>query len=63
MTSFKRTQRKYVQKTYRVRNWTEYETGLRAWQPDARRVEARLACSILNRMLELGAARSCSIGG
>ena len=30
MTSFKRTQRKYVQKTYRVRNWREYETGLRA---------------------------------
>ena len=30
MTSFKRTQRKYVQRTYRVRNWREYETGLRA---------------------------------
>ena len=30
MTSFKRTQRKYVQKAYRVRNWWEYETGLRA---------------------------------
>jgi len=30
MTSFKRSQRKYVQKTYRVRNWSEYETGLRA---------------------------------
>ncbi len=30
MTSFKRTQRKYVQKTYRVRNWCEYEAGLRA---------------------------------
>ena len=29
MTSFKRSQRKYVQKTYRVRNWSEYETGLR----------------------------------
>ncbi len=29
MTSFKRTQRKYVQKTYRVRNWAEYEAGLR----------------------------------
>ncbi len=29
-SSFKRTQRKYVQKTYRVRNWQEYETGLRA---------------------------------
>ena len=28
MTSFKRTQRKYVQKAYRVRNWREYETGL-----------------------------------
>ena len=26
----KRTQRKYVQKAYRVRNWREYETGLRA---------------------------------
>ena len=30
MTSFKRTQRKYVQKAYRVRNWREYETGFRA---------------------------------
>ena len=30
MTSFKRTQRKYVQKAYRVLNWREYETGLRA---------------------------------
>ena len=30
MTSFKRTQRQYVQKAYRVRNWREYETGLRA---------------------------------
>ena len=29
MTSFKRSQRKYVQKAYRVRNWREYETGLR----------------------------------
>ena len=26
MTSFKRTERKYVQKAYRVRNWREYET-------------------------------------
>ena len=30
MTSFKRTQRKDVQKASRVRNWREYETGLRA---------------------------------
>ena len=30
MTSFTRTQRKDVQKAYRVRNWREYETGLRA---------------------------------
>ena len=30
MTSFKRTQRKDVQKAYRVRKWREYETGLRA---------------------------------
>ena len=37
MTSFTRTQRKsvprrrsHVQKAYRVRNWREYETGLRA---------------------------------
>ena len=29
MTSFKRTQRKYVQKAYRVRNWREYETGVK----------------------------------
>ena len=30
MTSFKRSQRKYVQKTYVVRNWNEYETILRS---------------------------------
>ena len=29
MSQFKRTQRKYVQKAYRVRNWREYETSLR----------------------------------
>ncbi len=29
MSSFKRTQRKYVKKTYRVKNWREYEQGLR----------------------------------
>jgi len=34
---------------------------LRARDPDGRRAEARLACNILNRMLELGAARSCAI--
>ena len=37
MTSFKRTQRKYVQKAYRVRNWREYErttpaTSIRRWR-------------------------------
>ena len=30
MASFTRPQRKYVQKASRVRNWREYETGLRA---------------------------------
>ena len=29
MTSFKRKQQKYVKKPYRVRNWSEYEAGLR----------------------------------
>ena len=29
MSIFKRTQRKYVNKTYRVRNWRDYEAGLR----------------------------------
>ena len=29
MSRFKRSQRKYVQKVYRVRNWSEYEAGLR----------------------------------
>ena len=29
MSSFKRSQRKYVKKAYRVRNWREYELGLR----------------------------------
>ena len=28
MSIFKRTQRKYVKKAYRVRNWREYEAGL-----------------------------------
>ena len=27
MSIFKRTQRKYVKKAYRVRNWREYEAG------------------------------------
>ena len=35
---------------------------LSARQPDAQRVEVRLACNILNRMIELGAAQSYSIG-
>ena len=29
MSSFKRSQRKYVKKAYRVRNWRKYEAGLR----------------------------------
>ncbi len=29
MSIFKRTQRKYVKNAYRVRNWREYEAGLR----------------------------------
>ena len=29
MSIFKRTQRKYVKKAYRVRNWREYGAGLR----------------------------------
>ena len=29
MSILKRTQRKYVKKAYRVRNWREYEAGLR----------------------------------
>jgi hypothetical protein len=29
MSIFKRTQRKYVNKAYRVRNWREYEANLR----------------------------------
>ena len=29
MTIFKRTQRKYVKKAYRIRNWRQYEAGLR----------------------------------
>lgn len=29
MSKFKRGQRKYVKKTYRVRNWRDYEAGLR----------------------------------
>ena len=30
MNIFKRTQRKYVKKAYRVRNWREYEAGVYA---------------------------------
>ena len=29
MSSFSRRQQKYVKKSYRVRNWAEYEAGLR----------------------------------
>ena len=29
MSNFKRSQAKYVKKQYRVRNWHQYETGLR----------------------------------
>ena len=29
MSHFKRSQSKYVKKAYRVRNWREYEAGLR----------------------------------
>ncbi len=29
MSSFKRSQRKFVKKAYRARNWSEYEVGLR----------------------------------
>ncbi len=29
MSSFKRSQRKYVKKAHRVRNWRNYEAGLR----------------------------------
>ena len=35
---------------------------LRARDPAARKVEVRLGCGVLNRMLGLGAVRSCSIG-
>ncbi len=29
MSSFKRSQRKYVKRACRIQNWREYETGLR----------------------------------
>ncbi len=29
MSAFERSQLKYVKKAYRVRNWREYEAGLR----------------------------------
>ena len=35
---------------------------LRARDCDSQRVEARLSCGVLNRMAELGAAQSYSIG-
>ncbi len=57
MSIFKRTQRKYVKKAYRVRNWREYEGGLAA-----QRVEARIGCKILNTMTALGMPDSEMIG-
>jgi hypothetical protein len=35
---------------------------LRSREPHAQAVEVRLSCNVLNRMLELGAAKSYSIG-
>ena len=35
---------------------------LRARDPAAQKVEVRLGCNVLNRMLELGAARSVAVG-
>ena len=35
---------------------------LRSLEPQAQTVEVRLSCNVLNRMLELGAAKSYSIG-
>ena len=36
MSIFKRTQRKYVKKAYRVRNWREYEAGVPSIYSSAR---------------------------
>ena len=78
MSIFKRTQRKYVKKAYRVRNCREYEAGLRettfhrykaivgsamrARGLAAQRVEARIGCKILNTMTALGMPDSEMIG-
>ena len=51
MSIFKRTQRKYVKKAYRVRNWREYEAGLRnRGEPD------RLDLAHRRQACELGRA-------
>ena len=51
MSIFKRTQRKYVKKAYRVRNWREYEAGLRnRGEPD------RLISLTAGKLVELGRA-------
>ena len=49
MSIFKRTQRKYVKKAYRVRNWREYEAGLRN-------------CGSLTVWISLTAGKACEMG-
>ncbi len=51
MSIFKRTQRKYVMKAYRVRNWREYEAG--STQP---REPDRLDLAHRRQACELGRA-------
>ena len=51
MSIFKRTQRKYVKKAYRVRNWREYEAG--STQP---REPDRLDLAHRRQACELGRA-------
>ena len=51
MSIFKRTQRKYVKKAYRVRNWREYEGG--STQP---REPDRLDLAHRRQACELGRA-------
>ena len=62
MSIFKRTQRKYVKKAYRVRNWRDYEAGLRnrgsltVWiSLPSRRLSPWAWCFICH----LGRARDC----
>ncbi len=50
----KRRQYEHAKSRYRVKNWGEYEAGLRSRGLEGQRVEVQIGCAILNRMARLG---------